>query len=143
MAQQSGQCGLLAAWTPSKCQQCWAEGHGQSGPNHGPGELQDGDIWISVRPLLCHLRYGIGQPGRAAGQDGGWSSCSGGSAPCYPSYIIAPQQAADREDTISDSNESIRVCVQLFLGWRLGFATGQVRSFRSLEALDYGSRQNR
>ena len=32
-----------------------------------------------------------------------------GSAPCCPSYMNALQQVKDCEDTISDSNESVRV----------------------------------
>ena len=50
------------------------------------------------------------------GKTGVGALASGGSAPSYPSYIIVPRQAEDYEDTISDSNKSVRVVCNLFKG---------------------------
>ena len=50
------------------------------------------------------------------GKTGVGAPASGGPAPCYPSYIIVPQQAKDYDDTISDSRKPVRVVCNLFKG---------------------------
>ena len=48
------------------------------------------------------------------------------SAPCYPSYTIAPQQVEACEDTIS-LKSTYQSRAQLFLRWRLGLLVWELR----------------
>ena len=68
---------------------------------------------------VCHVMYDMAMVNLAElpSKTGVGAPAPRGPAPCYPSYTIAPQQVEDCEDTLSDSNESVRVvCIFLLDG---------------------------